>query len=146
MTLHKFFLNLFLVFFSNLLSFQELEVYTNEDHDTLRSCRDVQKSYGFDRAFNWASMKKISKFIFEKKIKIRYTRRGIQTHNNDAFGNSGKINWNPTWSESINQFGHHKYGWSKTNDTWQCDNTIGVSDNNLFPILLLNYLLRIAMT
>ena len=45
---------------------------------------DVQKSYGFDRAFNWASMKKISKFIFEKKIKSGIQdeeyRRIIMTH------------------------------------------------------------------
>lgn len=145
MTLHKFFLNLFLVFFQTYSLFKNWKCIQMKT--TIHFVHvDVQKSYGFYRAFNWASMKKISKFIFEKKIKIRYTRRVIQTHNDDAFGNSGKINWNPTWSESINQFGHHKYGWSKTNDTWQCDNTIGVSDNNLFPILLLNYLLRIAMT
>lgn len=96
MTLHKFFLNLFLVFFSNLLSFQELEVYTNEDHDTLRSCGCPKKLWFLSRIQLSKHEKDFKIHFFKKKIKIRYTRRGIQTHNDDAFGNSGKINWNPT--------------------------------------------------
>lgn len=79
MTLHKFFLNLFLVFFSNLLSFQELEVYTNEDHDTLRSCGCPKKLWFLSRI-------QLSKH--EKDFKIHFWKKDknpvYKTSNTDA--------------------------------------------------------------